>query len=179
MSRIGKMPITIPEGVMVQINEKHVVVKGPKGQLEWDIPQEINVKIEDNTIYVTRNTDKRQHKMLHGTTRAVLNNMIVGVVDGYIKELELHGVGYKVEKEGNKLKFALGLNNPIYVEIPDNIEVEVVSQTELKISGIDKTVVGNFAGVIRNLRKPDAYKGKGVRYKGEQIKLKEVKTLAA
>jgi len=179
MSRIGKMPVNIPEKVTVEIKDGIVVVKGPLGELTLEIPEGITVTVEDNQIKVTRASDKRQHKILHGTIRSLLNNMVIGVTQGFTKELELHGVGYKVELAGNKLKVYIGLNHPIEVEIPQDLKVETPSQTEIKIWGIDKQRVGNFAAYIRHLKKPDPYKGKGIRYKGEQIKLKEIKTLGA
>ncbi len=184
MSKIGKLPIPIPEGVNVTISESKIVVNGPNGTLDLDIPRGIKVTIEETeegekVIKVSRESDKKQFKMLHGTIRALINNMVIGVTQGFTKELELHGVGYKVELEGNKLKLHLGLNHPIYVTIPEDLRVEVPSSTEIKIWGIDKQKVGNFAAYIRHLKKPDPYKGKGIRYKGEQIKLKEIKTLGA
>ena len=183
MSRIGRMPIEVPKNVEVKIGGNTVFVKGPLGELQYVVPEGITVEIVEEggikKILVKRTSDKRKYKALHGTVRALINNMITGVTQGFVKELEVHGVGYKVELEGDKLKLFLGLTHPIYVTIPTDLKVEVPSQTEIKISGIDKQKVGNFAAYIRNLKKPDAYKGKGVRYKGEQIKLKEIKTLGA
>lgn len=183
MSRIGNAPIQVPQNVEVKFNNNVIVVKGPLGQLEFSIPQGINVELVDEAgskiIKVTRPSDKRKYKALHGTTRAIINNMIIGVSNGFVKELEIHGVGYKAELAGNELKLYIGLTHPIHVTIPTDIKVEVPSPTEIKVSGIDKQKVGNFAAYIRNLKKPDAYKGKGIRYKGEQLKLKEIKTLGA
>ena len=180
MSRIGKQPIKIPEGVTVNIESDIITVIGPKGELKFNIPDGINVIIDSQAslIKVERESDKVRHKMLHGTVRSVINNMVIGVTTGFIKELELQGVGYKVELQGNKLALFIGYNHPILVDIPDYVKVEVPSQTQIIISGIDKQKVGQYASYIRQLKKPDVYKGKGIRYKGEQIRKKEVKTSA-
>ena len=179
MSRIGRMPIEIPEKVKVEIRDGIIVVTGPLGILEFKIPSEVEVKIEDNKIIVTRKAVKRRFKMMHGTVRSIINNMVIGVTQGYTKELELHGVGYRVSLEGDKLALNIGYKHPVYIKIPDNVKVEVPSQTEIRISGIDKEAVGQFAARIRLLRPPEPYKGKGIRYKGEKIRKKVVKTLTA
>jgi len=175
MSRVGKQPINVPENVQVTKQDRKITVKGPLGQLELEIPEGIDVKIEGNTITVSRKLDKSKYKALHGTVRSLLNNMIIGVTQGFIKELEIHGVGYKVVLEGNKLALHLGYNHPIYVEIPADLQVEVPSSTAIVIKGIDKQRVGQFAAMVRALKKPEVYKGKGIRYKGEVIRKKVVK----
>ena len=179
MSRIGNQPVPIPEKVKVEIKDNKVIISGPLGTLELEIPSLVEVKIEDDKVVVTRKGDKRQFKMMHGTIRSLIDNMVIGVTEGYTKELELHGVGYRVALNGNKLVLNIGYKHPIEVEIPSDLKVEVPSQTEIKISGIDKQKVGQFAAYIRQLRPPEPYKGKGIRYKGEQIKKKVVKTIVA
>ena len=176
MSRIGNQPIEIPNNVQVEKKDGRIYVKGPKGQLDFTLPEGIEVEITEGVIKVKRVSDKQTHKMLHGTVRSIINNMIIGVSQGFVKELEIHGVGYKVELAGNKLALYLGYNHPIYVDIPSDVTVEVPSNTEIRISGIDKQRVGQFAAFIRDHKKPDVYKGKGIRYKGEVIRKKEVKT---
>ncbi len=180
MSRIGKQPIKIPNGVKVNIDSGVITVSGPKGELKLNIPAGINIVVDTNNslIRIERESDKVRHKMLHGTIRSIINNMVIGVTTGFVKELELQGVGYKVELQGNKLALFIGYNHPIMVDIPDYVKVEVPSQTQIIISGIDKQKVGQYAAYIRQLKKPDVYKGKGIRYKGEQIRKKEVKTSA-
>ncbi|MFW5647749.1 MAG: 50S ribosomal protein L6 [Candidatus Alkaliphilus sp. MAG34] len=177
MSRIGFKPIEIPEGVEVKINEKNVAtVKGAKGQLEQQLNTDMKFNIEDNTISIDRPTNNKRHRSLHGLTRSLLFNMIEGVTKGYEKKLELVGVGYRASKQGKKLILNLGFSHPVEMEDPEGITVEVPSQTEIIVSGIDKQQVGNYAAKIRELRKPEPYKGKGVRYAGEMVRRKVGKT---
>lgn len=177
MSRIGLKPIEIPQGVEVKIDEKNfVVVKGPKGQLEQQLSSDMKFEVEENVINVIRPTDNKKHKSLHGLTRSLLSNMVEGVTKGFEKKLELVGVGYRANKQGNKLVLSLGFSHPIEMEDPEGITVEVPSQTEIFIKGINKQLVGNYAAKIRELRKPEPYKGKGVRYSGEVVRRKVGKT---
>ncbi len=178
MSRIGKLPVIIPEKVQVTLENNTIKVKGPLGELSLTIPSEVEVKIKDNEVIVTRLSDKRRFKMMHGTIRSLIDNMVIGVTQGYTKELEMHGVGYRVALEGNKLALNIGYKHPIYLEIPEGLKVEVPSQTEIKVFGYDKEAVGQFAAKIRLLRPPEPYKGKGIRYKGEIVRRKVVKTIA-
>ncbi|GAA5122291.1 50S ribosomal protein L6 [Haloechinothrix salitolerans] len=177
MSRIGKEPITIPSGVDVTIDGQHVTVKGPKGTLEHTVPEPITVeRDEDGALLVKRPDDERESRSLHGLTRTLVNNLVVGVTDGYTKRLEIYGVGYRVQAKGSDLEFALGYSHPIKIEAPDGITFAVESPTKFSVSGIDKQKVGQTAAVIRKLRRPDPYKGKGVRYEGERIRRKVGKT---
>jgi large subunit ribosomal protein L6 len=177
MSRIGKKPIIVPAGVEVSIDANNfVVVKGPKGQLQFQFSNLINIVKEDNEITVSRDSDKREERALHGTTRAVLNNMIVGVSEGYSRELEINGVGYRATLKGNQISFTLGKSHLDELDIPEGITVEVPKNTIVIVKGADKQAVGEFAAKIRGLRSPEPYKGKGIRYKGERIILKEGKT---
>jgi large subunit ribosomal protein L6 len=176
MSRIGKAPITVPSGVEVTISGRNVSVKGPKGTLSRDIPGEIVVAKEDATIVVSRPNDERQNRAMHGLTRTLINNMIIGVTDGFAKELEIVGVGYRAEAQGQNLRLALGFSHPVNVPAPDGISFEVPQQTRVIVKGIDKELVGQVAANIRSIRKPEPYKGKGVRYVGERIIRKAGKT---
>ncbi|QUH19891.1 50S ribosomal protein L6 [Alkaliphilus sp. B6464] len=177
MSRIGLKPIEIPQGVEVKIDEKNfAVVKGPKGQLEQQLSKDMEIKIEENIINVVRPTDNKKHKSLHGLTRTLLSNMVEGVTKGYEKKLELVGVGYRANKQGDKLVLSLGFSHPVEMVDPEGITVEVPSQTEIFVKGINKQLVGNYAAKIRELRKPEPYKGKGVKYAGEVIRRKVGKT---
>lgn len=177
MSRIGFKPIEIPQGVEVKINEKNfAIVKGEKGQLEQQLSADMKFEIKDNIINVIRPTDNKRHKSLHGLTRSLLFNMIEGVTKGFEKKLELVGVGYRASKQGNKLILSLGFSHPVEMEDPAGITVEVPSQTEILIKGINKQQVGNYAAKIRELRKPEPYKGKGVRYSDEIVRRKVGKT---
>ncbi|ABW18069.1 50S ribosomal protein L6 [Alkaliphilus oremlandii] len=177
MSRIGLRPIEIPQGVEVKIDEKNfAVVKGPKGTLEQQLSKDMEIKIEENVINVVRPTDNKKHKSLHGLTRTLLSNMVEGVTKGYEKKLELVGVGYRANKQGDKLVLTLGFSHPIEMVDPEGITVEVPSQTEIFVKGINKQVVGNYAAKIRELRKPEPYKGKGVKYANEVIRRKVGKT---
>ena len=177
MSRIGKTPIEITSGVEVVVTADSVEVKGPKGTLEQSIPEGIEVQKEDETIIVKRDNDLRETKALHGLVRSLINNMVQGVTEGYQKQLELVGVGYRAQSKGsNALELQLGFSHPVKYSAPEGIKLEVPSQTEINISGIDKQVVGQVAADIRALKKPEPYKGKGIRYVGEHIIRKAGKT---
>jgi large subunit ribosomal protein L6 len=172
MSRIGRLPITIPAGVDVTIDGRTVTVKGPKGSLSRDLHPDIAVSREDGSIVVTRPTEQKMHKQLHGLTRTLVNNMVVGVTDGYRKGLEITGVGYRAVKVGEKLQLSLGYSHQIEIEPPAGITFEVENPTHLAVVGIDKELVGQIAAKVRSTRKPEPYKGKGVRYAGEQVRRK-------
>ena len=172
MSRIGRMPVAIPSGVDVTIDGRQVTVKGPKGTLSLEIVQPIEVKQADGTITVTRPSDEGEIRALHGLSRSLIANMVTGVTDGYRKTLEIVGVGYRVQAKGNDLEFSLGYSHPVPVSPPDGITFRVETPTRLVVEGIDKQQVGEVAANLRKLRKPDPYKGKGVRYQGEQIRRK-------
>ena len=177
MSRIGRLPIPVPSGVEVALDGQLVTVKGPKGTLSHEISDPIRIeRTDDGTLVVTRPDDERASRSLHGLTRSLVNNMVVGVTEGYAKAMEIRGVGYRVAAKGSDLEFALGYSHPVPVAAPDGITFEVQSPTKFVVRGIDKQKVGEVAANIRKLRKPDPYKGKGVRYEGEQIKLKVGKT---
>ena len=173
MSRIGRLPIPVPAGVDVAIVGREVTVKGPKGQLEHHVVEPISVaRGEDGTVEVTRPDDERESRARHGLTRTLLANMVVGVTEGYEKKLEITGVGYRVQAKGSDLEFSLGFSHPVLVKAPQGITFTVESPTKFAVSGIDKQQVGEVAANIRKLRKPDPYKGKGVRYAGEQVRRK-------
>lgn len=176
MSRIGKAPIAIPNGVTTTINGQNVEVKGPKGTLSFDIPQPISAKVEENEIIVSRPDDHRENRSLHGLSRSLVNNMIVGVTEGYTIKMEIFGVGYRVQAKGKNLEFSLGYSHPILIEAPEGVQFAVDGNTKFSITGIDKQLVGQIAANIRRLRKDDPYKGKGIRYEGEQIRRKVGKT---
>jgi large subunit ribosomal protein L6 len=176
MSRIGKAPITVPSGVDVTITGRTITVKGPKGTLSRDIPGEIIVRKEDSTILVERPNDERESRSLHGLSRTLVNNMVIGVTDGFTKELEIVGVGYRAEAQGQNLRLALGFSHPVMVPAPEGISFEIPQQTRVIVKGIDKELVGQVAANIRSIRKPEPYKGKGVRYLGERIVRKAGKT---
>jgi large subunit ribosomal protein L6 len=170
MSRIGRKPIPIPSGVEVTLDGTRVVVKGPKGTLQRDLVPDISVTREGDEILVTRPTDQREHRALHGLTRSLVNNMVVGVSEGYVKELQIVGVGYRATAQGpNKIELALGFSHPVHVDAPEGITFEVPSPTTISVRGFDKELVGQVAANIRKIRKPEPYKGKGVRYAGERI----------
>jgi large subunit ribosomal protein L6 len=173
MSRIGKLPITVPSGVDVTIDGQTVTVKGPRGELTHTVAEPIRVaREEDGTLAVTRPDDQRKSKELHGLSRTLVSNMVTGVTNGYEKKLEIVGVGYRVQAKGSNLEFSLGFSHPITVEPPAGITFRVERPTQFVVEGIDKQKVGEVAANIRKLRKPDPYKGKGVRYQGEQIRRK-------
>ena len=177
MSRIGKMPIAIPAGVTVDIAENNkVTVKGPKGTLERVLPAEMELTMEDGTLTVKRPNDLKRNKALHGLTRSLLNNMVVGVTDGYEKKLEVNGVGYRAQKQGKKLVLSLGYSHPVEMDDPEGIETVVEGQNLIIVKGIDKEKVGQFAAEIRDKRRPEPYKGKGIKYIDETIRRKVGKT---
>ena len=177
MSRIGRMPIAVPAGVTVDIAENNkVTVKGPKGTLERVLPAEIKIKREGEEIIVSRPNDLKKMKSLHGLTRTLINNMVVGVTDGYAKELEVNGVGYRAQKKGKTLVLSLGYSHPVEMEDPDDLEVIVEGQNKIIVKGIDKEKVGQYAAEIREKRSPEPYKGKGIKYADEVIRRKVGKT---
>jgi len=172
MSRIGKLPIPLPSGVTVDVKPGQAIVKGPKGQLVVDFDPDIEVKIEDGQVVVKRPTDNRRHRSLHGLTRALLANAITGVSEGYVKELEIKGIGYRAKMQGDKIELSIGFSHPVIITAPEGITLEVPEPTKIKVSGIDKQKVGQVAANIRAIRPPDAYHGKGIRYAGEVLRLK-------
>jgi large subunit ribosomal protein L6 len=172
MSRIGRLPIIVPSGVDVTIDGRNVTVTGPKGTLSRALHPDITVSREDGTIVVTRPTEQKTHKQLHGLTRTLVNNMVVGVTDGYRKGLEITGVGYRAALNGKRLTLNLGYSHPIEIDPPDGISFELENPTRLAVVGIDKELVGQVAASVRATRKPEPYKGKGVRYAGEYIRRK-------
>ena len=176
MSRIGKAPIAVPSGVDVTIAGRTVTVKGPKGTLAREIPGEITVRKEDSTLFVERPNDERTNRALHGLSRSLVNNMVIGVTEGFTKELEIVGVGYRAEAQGANLRLALGFSHPVVVPAPEGITFEIPVQTRIIVKGIDKEIVGQVAANIRSIRKPEPYKGKGVRYLNERILRKAGKT---
>lgn len=177
MSRIGKLPVAIPAGVEVKISDNNVVtVKGPKGTLEKQMPDGITIKQEGAEIIVTRPNDLKKFRSLHGLTRALIHNMVVGVTEGYEKTLEINGVGYRAAKQGKKLNLTLGYSHPVEMEDPEGIETVVEGTNVIKVRGIDKEKVGQFAAEIRFKRPPEPYKGKGIKYADEVIRRKEGKT---
>ena len=175
MSRIGNRELTVPEGVTVTNENGIITVKGPKGELSLTLNPNIDVKVEENIVKVTRNSEIKTTKQMHGTTNALIANMIKGVKDGYEKALEIIGVGYRFVLKGNVLEVSAGYSHKVNLEIPAGITVDSVSATEINVKGIDKEAVGKFAAEIREVRKPEPYKGKGIRYKGEHIRRKEGK----
>ncbi len=177
MSRIGKQPITVPSGVDVVIDGRTVTVRGPKGTLSHTVPEPITVqRAQDGTLLVERPDDERRSKSLHGLSRTLVNNMVVGVSQGYEKRMEIHGVGYRVALKGSDLEFSLGYSHLVPVAAPDGITFTVDSPTRFSVAGINKETVGEVSATIRKLRRPDPYKGKGVRYAGEKIRRKVGKT---
>ncbi|WP_040833621.1 50S ribosomal protein L6 [Nocardia brevicatena] len=177
MSRIGKHPVLVPSGVEVTLNGQDVAVKGPKGQLALTVAEPIAVsRNDDGAIVVSRPDDERRSRSLHGLTRTLIANMITGVTQGYEKKMEIFGVGYRVQQKGKDLEFALGYSHPVPIEAPEGITFAVESPTKFSVSGIDKQKVGQVSAVIHGLRKPDPYKGKGIRYAGEVVRRKVGKT---
>ena len=172
MSRIGRLPIAVPAGVDVSIDGRNVTVKGPKGSLSRELHPEIGVARDGDSIVVTRPSEAKTHKQLHGLTRTLVNNMVVGVTDGYRKGLEITGVGYRAALSGKKLQLNLGYSHQIEIEPPEGISFEVETPTRLAVVGIDKELVGEIAAKVRSTRKPEPYKGKGVRYAGEYVRRK-------
>ncbi|GAB3619035.1 50S ribosomal protein L6 [Glutamicibacter sp. PS] len=172
MSRIGRLPITVPANVELTIDGQQVSVKGPKGELSLTVSAPITVAKDENTVTVTRPNDERESRSLHGLTRTLINNLIIGVTEGYEKKLEIHGTGYRVQAKGSDLEFALGYSHPITVSAPAGITFAVEGNNKLTVAGISKQQVGEVAANIRKLRKTEPYKGKGIRYAGEQIRRK-------
>ena len=172
MSRIGRLPITVPAGVEVKVDGNVVFVKGTKGELTHAVASPIQVALDESTLTVSRPNDERESRSLHGLTRTLINNMIIGVTEGYKKNLEIVGTGYRVQAKGSDLEFALGYSHPVAIKAPEGITFAVEGPTKLSVSGINKQQVGEVAANIRKLRKPDPYKGKGIRYVGEQIRRK-------
>ena len=170
MSRIGKQPITVPSGVEVTINDHHVGVKGPKGTLEHDVPETITVAREGDDLVVTRPDDERENRSLHGLTRSLVSNMVTGVSAGFTRELEIVGVGYRAAASGpSRLELQLGFSHPVVVDAPEGITFEVPAPTRITVQGFDKQLVGQVAADIRKIRKPEPYKGKGIRYSDERV----------
>jgi large subunit ribosomal protein L6 len=176
MSRIGRAPIAVPSGVEVSVDDRTITVKGPKGTLSRAIPGEIAVRQDGSTLLVERPDDERDNRSLHGLTRTLVNNMVVGVTNGFTKELEIVGVGYRAEVAGSGLKLALGFSHPVVVDAPSGVSFECPQPTRVLVKGIDKELVGQVAANIRAIRKPEPYKGKGVKYAGERILRKAGKT---
>ena len=177
MSRIGKQPILIPDGVDVTINDLSVLVKGPKGSLDINIHKDMNLDLKDNVLVVSRSSDNRDHRSLHGTTRMILMNCVIGVSEGFYKELEIQGVGYQANIQGKRLILTLGYSHEIHFDPPEGIVIETNNRTEIKVSGINKQLVGEVSAKIRSFRKPEPFKGKGIRYKGEYVRSKQGKTV--
>ena len=178
MSRIGNRNLVIPEGVTITEENNVITVKGPKGELTTKLANNISIKVEENTLEVLRSNDNANTKSMHGTINALINNMMTGVTKGYEKGLEIIGVGYRFTLKGNVLVISAGYSHPVEMEIPEGITVEVPSNTEVTVKGIDKVLVGEFAANIRKVRQPEPYKGKGIRYKDEHVRRKEGKKAA-
>ncbi|MGI8848326.1 MAG: 50S ribosomal protein L6 [Candidatus Dormibacteria bacterium] len=176
MSRIGRRPITLPAGVEIEVTGAHVEVKGSRGTLERSLPPQITVVVEGSEIIVTRPTDSAPHRSLHGLTRTLVANMVEGVSAGFVRELDLVGVGFRAVKQGNDLVLSLGFSHPIRYTPPESIEIQVPAPTQIRVSGTNKEIVGQVAAKIRSFRKPEPYKGKGVMYRGEKIRRKAGKS---
>src|SRR5271157_2558902 len=177
MSRIGKKPIDIPKGIDVQVKQDVIKVKGPKGELKYTFPEGIKIAVSDGKVLVERNNDSKSYRALHGLARSLVSNMVTGVSQGYVKVLEIIGIGYRSQVKGGKVSFTLGYSHPVEYELPEGIKAAIdEKQTTLTLSGSDKQLLGQVAANIRELRPPDAYKGKGVRFAGQRIKLKAGKT---
>ncbi len=173
MSRIGKVPVPVPGSVEVKLDGRHVSVKGPKGELARELPEEVTIeRNEDGTLQISRVDESQDARAMHGLSRTLVNNLVVGVTDGYVRKLEIVGTGYRVVAKGKNLEFALGFSHPVVVEPPEGITFTVESPTAFSVEGIDKQVVGETAANIRKLRQPEPYKGKGVRYEGEHVRRK-------
>lgn len=177
MSRIGKQPIVIPPKVKVEVKGRKVLVEGPKGKLDWELPHRTSLKVADGKIVVSRDSEEAQVKALHGLSRALVNNMVKGVAEGFVKKLEIQGVGFKAAVQGKNVNMSLGYSHPINYTIPDQIKVTVEENTKLTIEGPDKRLVGQVASELRAFYPPEPYKGKGVRYVGEHVQRKEGKTV--
>ena len=175
MSRIGNRELKVPTGVTVENNDNVVTVKGPKGELSYSVNSDLTVKVEEGSVTIERSNDSKKVKEMHGTTNALINNMIEGVSNGFTKGLEIIGVGYSFNVKGKTLVVKAGYSHPVEVSIPEGLEVEQVSNTEITVKGISKQLVGEFAANVRKIRKPEPYKGKGIRYNGEYVRRKEGK----
>lgn len=177
MSRVGLKPISLPEKVAVKVEGNTVQVEGPKGKLDFSVPAGISLKSEDGNVIVSRATEQREHRALHGTVRSIVNNMITGVSTGFVKDLEIHGVGLRAAVKGSDLDLSLGRSHPLLHPIPSGLTVTVNENTKIKVEGIDKQLVGQFAAEVRGFYPPEPYKGKGVRYVGEKVRRKEGKSV--
>lgn len=177
MSRVGIKPIALPEKVEVKINGNEIVVEGPKGKLDFSLPTGISIQLEDGQVVLTRATEKREHRALHGTCRSLVSNMIQGVSEGFSKDLEIHGVGMRAAVKGKELDLSLGFSHPLLHPIPEGLTVTVNENTKIKVEGIDKQLVGQFAAEVRSYYPPEPYKGKGVRYSDEYVRRKEGKSV--
>ena len=178
MSRIGRAPVTVPNGVNISVNEGLINVKGPKGELQVPVSKRLNIELEDGELTVSRPTDQRDDRAQHGLARSLIQNAVTGVTDGYTKNLEIRGVGYRCQMQGQKLELSLGFSHPVVIDPPEGVTIASSEPTKISISGIDKQKVGQVAANIRAIRPPDSYHGKGVRYEGEQVRLKAGKTAA-
>lgn len=176
MSRIGRQPVVVPKGVTVTIDGNAVTVKGPKGELARMLPSEINIELVDDEVRVTRPSDIGRHRALHGLTRSLVQNMVTGVTEGYTKALEIQGVGYKAEERPKGVRLVVGFSHPVDYDAPEGIKIAVENPTNVKVYGIDKEMVGQVAAELRSVRPPEPYKGKGIRYVGEQVRRKAGKT---
>jgi large subunit ribosomal protein L6 len=176
MSRIGRMPLAVPKGVTVALDGQHVTVKGPKGELQRALPAEMQVTLDEGVVRVARPSDSTRHRSLHGLTRSLLHNMVSGVTEGFEKSLEIHGVGYKAEQQPTGVRLLVGYSHPVEYAAPAGVTITVENPTTLKISGIDKEMVGQVAAELRRVRPPEPYKGKGIRYVGEHVRRKAGKT---
>lgn len=178
MSRVGKQPVTIPDGVTVEVDGSRVEVKGPRGELSTSFHPDMKIAVEDGEVRVSRPTEQARHRSLHGLTRSLIGNMVEGVTEGYQRSLEIHGVGYRVQQKGRGIELNVGFSSPVEFEAPEGIELAVESPTLLHVRGVNKQLVGEIAARIRKVRPPEPYKGKGIRYLGEQIRRKAGKAAA-
>jgi large subunit ribosomal protein L6 len=177
MSRIGKKAVSIPAGVTVTVDENNfVTVKGPKGEISFGFDKNISIEVKDGGVHVSRPNDEKANRQLHGTTRALINNMVKGVSEGFKIALEIKGTGYRASLSGNTLTVIVGYSNPVLVEVPKGLSIELPTQTDIVVTGYDKQLIGEFCAGIRGIRPPEPYKGKGIRYKGENVRRKEGKT---
>ncbi len=172
MSRVGNAPVSIPGGAEVNVSGKDISIKGPKGSLTYKLPERISIKVEENEIIIERKSDTKEDKSLHGLSRSLINNIVIGVSEGFEKDLELVGVGYKAKKQGNNLEINVGYSKPVNFSQVEGIEIEVPAPTKIKVKGIDKQLVGEVAAEIRSVRPPEPYKGKGIRYANEYVRRK-------
>lgn len=177
MSRIGKQPVVIPQKVKVEVKNRRIFVEGPKGKLDFELPRHTGAKVENGNVLLTRDGDHSEAKAMHGLSRAIVNNMVKGVSEGFMKKLEIHGVGFKAAVQGKVINLSLGYSHPVNYPIPEQVKVTVEENTKVTIEGPDKKVIGQVASDIRRYYPPEPYKGKGVRYAGEQVKRKEGKTV--